>query len=309
MSDSKQVPVNNGMGDPNPINIPNNLPADTLASFDPRRAEDFGRSSVELPSFESDSMMELPSVTKWMPIGSHGYTSMSAHDLLNPEIEYDTTKEIGRGGFGEVWEAVQTSLDRVVAVKRLRRDRVQRADVSKGYVRFMEDAFRREAMTTACLEHPNIVPVHDLASDNEGKPLLAMKLVRGSQWDFLMRTDFNELPVEEFLAKHIPILLSVAQAVAFAHSRGIVHRDIKPGQVMVGEFGEVVLMDWGLAILYDATALKGSGQRLSAMLAREPTSATSPAGTLAFMAPELVQLLRERVGQAAPAVRQAGEAS
>jgi len=274
------------MGDPEPIQIPKNLPADTLASFDPRRVEEFGSDSVELPSFQSDSVLAIPSVTKWMPLAAQGHTTMKAHDLLNPEIEYDTVKEIGRGGFGEVWEAVQTSLDRVVAVKRLRRDRFQNATVSRGYTRHMEEAFRREAMTAACLEHPNIVPVHDLALDNEGAPLLAMKLVRGSQWDTLMRTDFRDMPVEGFLAKHIPILLSVAQAVAFAHSRGIVHRDIKPGQVMVGEFGEVVLMDWGLAILFDATALKGSGQRLSAMLAKDPNSGTSPAGTLAFMAPE-----------------------
>jgi len=284
------------MREENPRHIPKNLPEDTLASFDPRKAEDFGGDSVELPSFQSDSLMALPSVTKWMPLGQSGYSDMSAHDLLNPEIEYETREQIGQGGFGEIWEAVQTSLDRVVAVKRLRRDKFQGPNVSAGYVRFMEEAFRREAMTTACLEHPNIVPVHDLAFDNNGKPMLAMKLVRGSVWDKLLAGDFHELSGEEYLAKHVPILLAVAQAVAFAHSRGILHRDIKPAQVMVGEFGEVVLMDWGLAVLYDPSALKGSGQRLSALLAREPTSATSPAGTVAFMAPEQTDTTPGRIG-------------
>src|SRR5690606_21487394 len=101
--------------------------------------------------------------------------------------------------------------------------------------------FQQEAVITANLEHPNIVPVYDLGVDSDGRPLLAMKLVRGTPWDLLIDADFKELVTDEYLAKHLPILLSMCQAVAFAHSRRIIHRDLKPSQVMVGEFGEVLL--------------------------------------------------------------------
>ena len=90
--------------------------------------------------------------------------------------------------------------------------------------------------------------MHDLGQDRDGEPVLAMKFVRGRLWKDVLEEQLDTLPVAEFLAQHLPILLSVAQATAYAHAHGVVHRDIKPGQVMVGEFGEVFLTDWGLAV-------------------------------------------------------------
>lgn len=203
---------------------------------------------------------------------------------------------IGRGGFGEVWEAVQVSLGRVVAAKRLRDDLHRRGDLDTGRAFALQEAFRAEALTSASLEHPNIVPIYDLGIDEEGRTILAMKYVRGKPWSLALQEDFNAMPVPEFLARHLAILISVSQAVAYAHSRGIVHRDLKPSQVMVGEFGEVLLMDWGLAVAFDPEALSARLQNQHGEMVPTPGTATSPAGTPAFMAPEQTEPTAANIG-------------
>jgi tetratricopeptide (TPR) repeat protein len=202
-----------------------------------------------------------------------------------PAAEYTLRRLLGAGGMGEVWEGVQTALGRLVAVKRLQ------AENRGGSAEAM---FLQEAVITASLDHPNIVPVHDLGRAADGSAILAMKLVRGQSWNDRIRDDFEALPAEELLNRHLPVLVQVAQAVAFAHSRGIVHRDLKPSQVMVGEFGEVLLADWGLAVCLDAPL---------APLVHEPpvdlptlATASSPAGTVAFMAPEQTEATARDVG-------------
>ncbi|MDK2971305.1 MAG: eukaryotic-like serine/threonine-protein kinase [Candidatus Sumerlaeota bacterium] len=193
---------------------------------------------------------------------------------------------VGEGGFGEVWEAIQMSLGRIVAVKRMSDRLVKDMEDDPEELKTLEDDFQREALTTALLEHPNIVPVHDLGLDEEGRPLLAMKMVRGKRWDDLLYNDLVKLTPDEVLARHLPILIDVAQAVAFAHARGIVHRDIKPSQVMVGEFGETLLMDWGIAVLYNPDLLDDDCKQLADEIAPTPAKAFNPTGTPAYMAPE-----------------------
>ncbi|MDK2971084.1 MAG: hypothetical protein PWP23_839 [Candidatus Sumerlaeota bacterium] len=196
-------------------------------------------------------------------------------------------RQVDRGGFGEVWEAVQTSLDRIVAVKKIQEKHYDDLIGLEEDQYFLEYQFRQEALLTAQLDHPNIVPVHDLGSDERGRPLLAMKLVRGRPWSEIIREDAKSLSHEDLLNKHLAILIDMAQAVAFAHSRGIVHRDLKPSQVMVGEFGEVLLMDWGLAI-YVADPQKAPSGTYIPRISDLPTpqTATSPAGTPSLMSPE-----------------------
>ncbi len=205
------------------------------------------------------------------------------HSELN---RFRLLRVIGRGGMGEVWEAVQLRLRRVVALKRMARVRL---GSTGGGSSTRVDVFQNEAITAGLLDHPNIVPVYELAYEDSGVPALAMKYVRGRPWIDVIRDDFDLLDEESFLAKHLPVLAQVCQAVAFAHSRGIIHRDLKPSQVMIGDFGEVLLMDWGLAVLVERTSdipeVEFDDQDRPVNL---PTieSAENPGGTPAFMAPE-----------------------
>jgi serine/threonine protein kinase len=220
-----------------------------------------------------------------------------------PSEPFQLLQRVGQGGMGEVWAARQVALDRLVAVKKIRSDYLQRADASGQEQTRAE--FRLEALTAARLEHPNIVPAHDLGFDQDGSPLLAMKLAQGCPWNDLIKADFPALAPADFLAKHLPILISVAQAVAFAHSKGIIHRDLKPAQAMVGDYGETLLMDWGLAIRRDddpptdganrSELAERSGQ-LAPLPLPTPQTASNPAGTPAYMAPEQTASTADNIG-------------
>lgn len=163
----------------------------------------------------------------------------SAEDASSSKArgDFKVLGEIGRGGMGVIYSARQASLDRTVALKMLRR--------SVSPSRTVSDRFLGEALVTGDLDHPNIVPVHDLGVDAQGDMFIAMKLVHGTPWNQLLRTgrvDQQGSPRVLSLREHLDILRKVCDAVSFAHSRGIVHRDLKPGNVMVGEFGEVLVM-------------------------------------------------------------------
>jgi len=207
-----------------------------------------------------------------------------------PAPLYRLEKIIGRGGMGEVWQAIQVSLGRRLAVKRVLPSLLEEVGQHQAH-RVLGD-MRQEAVLAAGLEHPNILPVHDLGVDELGRPLIAMKLVEGAPWDKLISDDWGRLSPQELLGKHLPVLTSMAQAVAFAHDRGVVHRDLKPSQVMVGRFGEVLLMDWGLAISMDDVSNANAG------VDAPPTraNASCPAGTPALMAPEQTRATAEGIG-------------
>jgi len=131
---------------------------------------------------------------------------------------------------GEVRVAYDHQLNREIAVKFLTLD-------TKG----ARSRFIAEAQVTAQLEHPNIVPVHDFGETDTGRPYLAMKRVQGrSLFDTVKRGDLS-------LEQRLDVFRKICDAVAFAHDRGVLHRDLKTENVMVGAFGEVLLMDWGLA--------------------------------------------------------------
>lgn len=168
--------------------------------------------------------------------------------------EFVVREELGRGGMGIVELATQRALNREVAIKRL-------ISPSPAHV----SALLREATIAGQLEHPNIVPVHALVTTAEG-PSVVMKRVSGTDWQVLIRS--GETPLET----HIDILIQLCRALGFAHSRDVVHRDIKPANVMIGEYGEVYLVDWGLARRLTDGRLKNKRM----------------AGTPAYMAPEMV---------------------
>ncbi len=196
---------------------------------------------------------------------------------------FDLQDEVGRGGMGVVYRARQRSLARDVAVKVILPE--QRSPQA-------EARFLAEAMVNAALDHPNIVPVHELARDQDGAVFLAMKLVGGHSWRRLLhpRDDGERAAAAAYdLEGHLAILQSVANAVAFAHSKGIVHRDLKPENVMVGGFGEVLVMDWGIAV--DIRERADVDLR-----APHKSTVTSPSGSPSYMPPELAHGLGQEIG-------------
>jgi len=198
---------------------------------------------------------------------------------VSRSLAFALKRRVGVGGMGEVWSALQTNLARSVAVKRLLPRQSLPDDKTTQDVAAL---FELEAKVAGRLEHPNIVPIHDLGYDENGQPLIAMKLVEGNTWADIIASDLGTMSEPDFLGKHLPILISMTNAVAFAHDRGVVHRDLKPSQVMVGSYGETLLMDWGLAIAWKDT---GRGD-MPALTLPTSSNASNPAGTPALMAPE-----------------------
>jgi eukaryotic-like serine/threonine-protein kinase len=159
------------------------------------------------------------------------------------DAELELGELLGEGGMGKVYRATQRSLGREVAVKTLHSTASVRAAA----------ALCDEAVVTGRLSHPNVIPVHALGNAGDGRPLLVMKRIEGVGWNVLLRSRdhafwaSNEIAPEDQLHFHIEVLRKVTHAVAFAHSHDVVHRDIKPDNVMIGDFGEVYLVDWGIA--------------------------------------------------------------
>ncbi len=158
------------------------------------------------------------------------------------QAEFEVADIIGRGGMGEVRLARQTSLNRLVAVKVLHRnDRLDERAV----------AMMSEARTMGALEHPNIVPVYMLGADTDGRPAIVMKRIEGTPWnEFIAPGPDRTCPpgaAEDPLDWHLRVLMQVCDAVHFAHERGVLHRDLKMENVMIGRHAEVYLLDWGLA--------------------------------------------------------------
>ncbi|CAN5399717.1 hypothetical protein BH09SUM1_BH09SUM1_26170 [soil metagenome] len=259
---------------------------------------------IEPVSSQAPEVVDAPhEMTQDVP--SHPATEYPSgvNDLQEVEIErpahekvYEVIRQVGIGGLGEVWEGIHPSLARTIAMKRIREDLYVPVNNDTARMRRLEKFFRQEAYMTATLEHPNIVPVYDLGRDPKGNPILAMKLIRGKGWDLLLMNTFT-MPMADFLDKHLPILIDVGQAVAFAHSKGIVHRDLKPSQVMVGEFGEVLLADWGLALIVDDELFRQANPHLHSMdIVPTHETATNPAGTPVYMAPEQMENDAQNVG-------------
>lgn len=197
-----------------------------------------------------------------------GGASSSADLEGVPDLE--PVAALGEGGMGRVLLARQRSLHREVAVK-------VPSDASEEHA----DALLAEAVLAGSLEHPNIVPVHVLQRDRGGRPVLVMKRVEGVSWDTLIRAPAHAAWAPllkthgDRLDAHLWILNAVCHALHFAHSRGVVHRDVKPDNVMVGAFGEVYLVDWGIAARTAAPPAAADGAALVI-------------GTPGFVAPEML---------------------
>jgi serine/threonine protein kinase len=213
---------------------------------------------------------------------------------------YVLGEEIARGGMGGIYRATDAALGRAVAVKVLLEKYASATAVAR--------RFGTEARITAQLQHPAIPPVHEFGCLPDGRPFLAMKLVKGSTLHDLLRQRSD--PTAD-RGRFLAVFEQVCQAVAYAHAYHVIHRDLKPDNVMVGGFGEVQVMDWGLAkVLTQTTAPSLGAGELGETVAgtricgpdgggqdEGRTQAGSILGTLAFMAPEQAAGEIEKVDQ------------
>jgi eukaryotic-like serine/threonine-protein kinase len=177
--------------------------------------------------------------------------------------------ELGRGAMGRIHPATDRNLLRHVALKRL--------DMQLARQSFYREGFIAEAQITGQLEHPNIVPVHELAVDDRDVPYFTMKLVQGVSFSRWLRDPSRQVGSEDRIAEGLDIFVKVCDAVAYAHHRGVIHRDLKPDNIMVASFGQVYLMDWGLARLTKTRPASGSSAQMEA---------PGPVGTPGYMSPE-----------------------
>jgi serine/threonine-protein kinase len=215
----------------------------------------------------------------------------SAHD----DSRYRIVGEIARGGVGVIFKGRDAELGRDVALKVLRKDLAEHPEVVQ---RFVE-----EAQVEGQLQHPGIIPVYGLGLQPDGRPFFAMKLVKGRTLAALLAE--RQDPSDD-LARFLPLFEQVCQAVAYAHARGVIHRDLKPSNVLVGSFGEVLVVDWGFAKVLDRRDESGrTPPPLTTIVAtvrsQEGSShsvAGSVMGTPAYMPPEQalghVDMLDER---------------
>jgi tetratricopeptide (TPR) repeat protein/serine/threonine protein kinase len=211
-----------------------------------------------------------------------------------PELgHYRPVAFIGRGGVGDVFRYYDPQMDRELAVKVLRQD--HRGNPS------LVRRFQKEARLNSRLQHPNVVPVHAMERAADGRPYFTMKLVRGRTLAELLAERAS--PAQD-LPRFLAVFEQVCQALAYAHSQGVIHRDLKPHNVMVGAFAEVQVMDWGLAKVLgpaeEGAAAPAAPEAWAGLPAgvegeAQPTRAGQVMGTLAYMPPEQARGEVERV--------------
>ena len=229
-------------------------------------------------------------------------TRVLAQESSGPKIgRYRVLKEHARGGMGRVLLAVDTTIGRKVALKELLSGlRNASGTPETAATKSIGERFLREARVTGRLEHPNIVPVYEIGTGDDGNLFYSMRFVGGrtlaAQLDEIKA---RNLPEREKLAARLQLLeafYDMCNAVAYAHSKGVIHRDLKPSNVMLGEFGETVVLDWGLARVLDEaeepTQARGGGEGDSLL-----TLDGDVVGTPSYMPPEQAQGDRAHVNQ------------
>ena len=202
-------------------------------------------------------------------------------------IEESHTRKLGRfvddsllgiGGMGEVRKVLDPNLNCYLAMKIMHK-RLMDDEV-------MTQRFHQEARIIASLQHPSIPPVHEIGNIEDGRPFFTMREIRGNSLANILRSKREN--VENWnLRKLISIFQQVCSTIAFAHAQNIIHRDLKPANIMVGEFGEVLVVDWGLAKIIDTTENKSDS---ASVVSHPPSSLITMWGTVqgtpAYMSPE-----------------------
>lgn len=206
------------------------------------------------------------------PVSGDGSFEQS---MKSDQPDYQIVNKLAEGGMGAVYVARQTSLGRELAIKTLKPLSKTQTKTYQAQGRISQvqnqrrEMFLSEALVTGNLVHPHIIPIHDLCQTGDGSPFYSMKRVHGTPWN----ETIQQLSMEE----NLEILLKVCDAMAYAHHNGVVNRDLKPENVMLGEFGEVLVLDWGLAV----PATREHKDKVAS------PAAPFGAGTPAYMSPEL----------------------
>jgi len=222
--------------------------------------------------------------------------------LADPLSRYEKLGLLGQGGMGEVWRVRDRDLNRVMALKVVRADR---APTERMLARFIE-----EAQATAQLQHPGIVPVHELGRLPDGRFYFTMKEIRGRTLAEVIAEvheaarggTWSPTATGQTFRRLIEAYLRTCEAVAYAHARGVVHRDLKPSNIMLGDYGEVLVVDWGLAKVLgrpDRVAAEGRLDPVVTSRSEEDVLATrmgEVAGTPAYMSPEQARGDVEHIG-------------
>lgn len=199
---------------------------------------------------------------------------------------YKLIKLIARGGMGEVFLAQDTSCGRQIALKKIRTDLSNHPQIHR---RFLKEAF-----LTSQLTHPGIVPIYAIHQE-EKETYYTMPYVEGETLKHLLRKAHEEQDqgsalsgVAQSIQALVRIFVAICQAVAYAHSKGILHRDLKPENIIVGKYGEVLILDWGLAKLMTAEGDKDENVNPSIVTSEnEMTKLGKIIGTISYMAPEI----------------------
>jgi eukaryotic-like serine/threonine-protein kinase len=199
-------------------------------------------------------------------------------------LKYDELKPLSEGGTAKLFTTLDLNLQRNVAYKTLHKDLRDSEIETK--------RFLREARVTANIQHPGTVPLYELGRDREGQLFFTMKKVDGRDLREILFDLRQEVPevMDKFpLPRLLDILIQVSQTIAYAHDQGVIHRDLKPANIIVGKFGEVYVLDWGLAKVLSAPTLKKSEAIKNEKMDTTLTPVGRHYGTPMYMPPEIAK--------------------
>lgn len=263
--------------DGTPENIVASLDAGLAPAFGEEAAVVIGDASHSVLRSLGNTLSEVPSVSlrESEVEGSDPIARPNSPEMpnSNSDSRYRLDGEIARGGMGAIIKGRDTDLGRDLAIKVLLDSHKDKPEVIQ---RFVE-----EAQIGGQLQHPGIAPVYELGQFSDKRPFFAMKLVKGQTLSKLLA---DREDADDDRARFLGIFEQVCQTMAYAHSRGVIHRDLKPANIMVGAFGEVQVMDWGLAKVIPAGGVADEKQAHSQ-----------------HQGQSIIQTLRSGVGSDAPA--------
>jgi eukaryotic-like serine/threonine-protein kinase len=282
------------------LNQPYELEATRTVLPDPATRPLLNQTDNSIEASTNDTAFEID-VAKTRLLSEKGIDSncstnnaVKTNPVLNPnKTKYEYVSEIAQGGMGRIVAVRDRSLRRKVAMKLL-------ITPNGKPMRQQVNRLLAEAQTTGQLEHPNIVPIHDVGVYQDNKYYFTMKLVKGKTLKDVFRTldkKDEEVTEQYSLPRLLALFQQIANGLGFAHSRGVIHRDLKPDNIMIGEFGEVLIMDWGIAKLVqqrsEADPADAQGKDLFAddfteidSQNKERTVVGTIAGTVGYMSPE-----------------------